>query len=383
MREIDGLVYTEEEVKLDRLEKHIFVWKVDLEGGVGESNMHLEALLAERLMRESALLMQTLRSYAVPEGSESTNGTDLVFRSEMGVAPKAYRSQPLMKEESVPLRKVKKKSHERRNGAAWAGGYVEEGNSVRRTKRNVFGDIMHQLFGVATDEQLQQQLRVDEEMRSKVADTLTRQVYYEKELTMAIGNITVEEDRMESRVSELEKKHNSDKDRGSRMAAHPTLMEDVDRLEDVLEAVVTGAVNTRHAAYLSAKAGLSRVASYEFLNLTSVDKKLIVRYLTRLFKEVVVEVVATSATAVQIRTPSREYYLHASHGPEMPLTEMEVQGTRDGCAVCALLVHTGNRRYLVVEGGELTCESDGSPGVTHNLTSGEILSIERSATCKN
>jgi hypothetical protein len=115
MREIDGLVYTEEEVKLDRLEKHIFVWKVDLEGGVGESNMHLEALLAERLMRESALLMQTLRSYAVPECSESTNGTDLVFRSEMGVAPKAYRPQPLMKEESVPLRKIKEKSHERKN----------------------------------------------------------------------------------------------------------------------------------------------------------------------------------------------------------------------------------------------------------------------------
>jgi hypothetical protein len=225
---------------------------------------------------------------------------------------------------------------------------------------------------------------VDEEMRNKVADTLTRQVYYEKELTMAISNITMEEDRMESRVSELERKHNADKDRGSRMAAHRfTLMEDVDRLEDVLEAVVTGAVNTRHAAYLSAKAGMSRVASYEFLNLTSVDKKLTVRYLTRLFKEVTVEVVAASATAVQIRTPSREYYLHASHGPEMPLTEMEVQGTRDECTVCALLVHTGNRRYLVVEGGELTCESDGCPGVTHNLTAGEILSIGRVTTCKN
>ena len=66
MREVDGLVYTEEEVRLDRLEKHIFVWKLDLEGGVGEDNLHLEALLAKRLMRESALLMQTLRSYAVP-----------------------------------------------------------------------------------------------------------------------------------------------------------------------------------------------------------------------------------------------------------------------------------------------------------------------------
>ncbi len=70
MREVDGLVYTEEEVKLDRLEKHIFVWKVDLERSMGESNLHLEALLAERLMRESTLLMQTLKSYAVPEGGD-------------------------------------------------------------------------------------------------------------------------------------------------------------------------------------------------------------------------------------------------------------------------------------------------------------------------
>ncbi len=62
--------------------------------------MHLEALLAEGLMRESALLMQTSRSYAVPDGSESANGTDLVFRSEMGVAPKVYKPQPLVKEVS-------------------------------------------------------------------------------------------------------------------------------------------------------------------------------------------------------------------------------------------------------------------------------------------
>jgi hypothetical protein len=384
MREVDGLVYTEEEVKLDRLEKHIFVWKVDLEGSVGESNMHLEALLAERLMRESALLMQTLKSYAVPDGSTRVSGAEPVFRSEIGVAPKLYKPQPLVREEFVPKKKDKEKGLERRNGAAWAGGYVEEENSVRRTKRNVFGDIMHQLFGVATDEQMQQQLRVDEEMRNKVADTLTRQVYYEKELTMAIGNITMEEDKMESRMIELERKHSSDQDRGVRMAAHRfTLMEDVDRLEDVLEAVETGSVNTRHAAYLSAKAGMSRVASYEFLNLTSVDKKLVVRYLTRLFSEVVVDVVATSATTVQIRTPTREYYLHVSHGPEMPLTEMEVQGTRDVCDGCALLVHTGNRRYLVVESGDLTCETDGYPGVIHNMSAGEILSIGRIATCKN
>jgi hypothetical protein len=83
----------------------------------------------------------------------------------MGVAPRLYKSQPLVREIPVHQKQTEKKKPEKENGAAWGGGYVEEENSVRRTKRNVFGDIMHQLFGVATDEQLQQQLRVDEEMR--------------------------------------------------------------------------------------------------------------------------------------------------------------------------------------------------------------------------
>jgi hypothetical protein len=385
MREVDGLVFTEEEVNLDRLEKHIFVWKLDMEGGRGGSSP-LESMLAERLMRESALLMRTLMSYVPPEDKEVTPKKAPMPRGGVGVAARPYRPQPLVKEKpEKEEKKLSGKVIERRNGAAWAGGVVDEGNSVKRVKRNVFGDIMHQLFGVATDEQMQQQLRVDEEMRSKVADTLSRQVYFEKELTMAVGNITEEEERMEGRLRGLEEKHDLDRERAVRMSAHRfTLMEDVDRLEDVLEAVVTGAVNTRHAAYLSSKAGLSRVASYEFLNLTMADKKVTVRYLTRLFTEVSVEVIATSASVVQVRTPSREYYLHISHGPEMPLTELEVQGTRDECASCALLVHTGSRRYLTVEGGNLTCNTPRYPsGEAHDLSAGEVLTIERGARCAN
>jgi hypothetical protein len=382
---VDGLVYTEEEVNLDRLEKHIFVWKLDLEGGGGRG-AQIENLLAERLMRESALLMRTLQSYAVPDGVEAAPKAETLSRGSLGVAARPYRPQPLVKEKVEPERRREEKGlGRRRNGGAWAGGVVDEGNAVTRVKRNVFGDIMHQLFGVATDEQLQQQLRVDGEMRSKVADTLSRQVYYEKELTQAIGNLTDDEERMEGKLRALEETHSLDKERGIRMNGHRfTLMEDVDRLEDVLEAVVTGAVNTRHAAYLSAKAGLSRVASYEFLNLTVSNKVVTVRYLTRLFKEVEVEVIATSASVVQVRSPSREYYLHASHGPEMTLTELEVQGTRDECASCALLVHTGSRRYLVVGGGNLTCATPQHPdGTVQSLSAGEVIAIERDASCRN
>jgi hypothetical protein len=62
-QEISGLVYTVEEVDLLSLEKHISVWKVDLEESRG-GNRKLEVLLAQRLMRESSLLMNTLRAYA-------------------------------------------------------------------------------------------------------------------------------------------------------------------------------------------------------------------------------------------------------------------------------------------------------------------------------
>jgi hypothetical protein len=267
----------------------------------------------------------------------------------------------------------------------WAGGEVlVEENKVKRVKRNIFGDVLHQLFGVATDEELQQQLRVDEELRDKVASTLTRQVYFEKEIVSAIGNLSADGERALERIDVLEEKYRVDQERELRMDAHRfTLMEDVDRLEDILEAVVTGVVNTRHAAFLSAQAGLSRVATFEFVNVTTAQTGVTVRYLTRLYQTVEVSEIVVSATYSQVRTPSRDYYLHVSHGSEMPFTEMEVQGTRGECSDCAVLVHTGSRRYLVVVPGSVTCAEGAGPPVTHTLERGAVLVLARGDVCKN
>jgi hypothetical protein len=70
---------------------------------------------------------------------------------------------------------------------------------------------MHQLFMVTSNKQLQQQLRMDEEVRGKVAETLTRQGYFEKELIQAIGNIIEEEDKLEDRLRGVKEKHNLDR----------------------------------------------------------------------------------------------------------------------------------------------------------------------------
>ncbi len=178
-----------------------------------------------------------------------------------------------------------------------------------------------------------------------MASTLTRQVYFEKEIVSAIGNLSAEGERALECIDVLEEKYKVDQERELRMDVHRfTLMEDVDRLEDILEAVVTGVVNTRHAAFLSAQAGLSRVATFEFVNVTTAQTGVVVRYVTRLYQTVEVSDIFVSAAYSQVRTPSRDYYLHVSHGSEMPFTEMEVQGTREVCDDCAVLVHTGSRR---------------------------------------
>jgi hypothetical protein len=300
-------VNTVEEVDLLRLEKHINVWRVDLEESCG-GNRKLEVLLAQRLMRESALLMRTLRAYAgskVPVTSDRVQSVP--HRSQ--VTPSLS-----VKEPKAALEREKSGDSRRTGRSFWAGSGLEiEENSVKRVKRNIFGEALHQLFGVATGEELQQQLQVDEELRDKVASTLTRQVYFEKEIVAAIGNLSAEGDKALERIDVLEERYRLDKERELRMDAHRfTLMEDVDRLEDILEAVVTGAVNTRHAAFLSTQAGLSRVTAFEFVNVTTTQTGVIVRYLTRLYQTVEVRDVFVTAVYSQVRTPNRDYFLHVS-----------------------------------------------------------------------
>jgi hypothetical protein len=73
--------------------------------------------------------------------------------------------------------------------------------------------------------------------------------------------MTAEEDKSLARVMALEEKHTLHRERSLKIDGHHLTL---DRLEDVLEAVVTGAVNIQHAAFLLSKIGLSRIASFEY-----------------------------------------------------------------------------------------------------------------------
>jgi hypothetical protein len=242
---------------------------------------------------------------------------------------------------------------------------------------------LHALTGVATEEELAKQRQLDEDIRDKVTATLTRQMSYEKTVADIIGNITNEEEVLGRHIHELAQKHADDVGRMTRLNVHhQIILEDIDKLEDVLAAVWTGEVAVRHAVFLSAKANLPTAAHFRTVGLYNDRSGPVVRYVTRIYRKV--DVLATNRTkkAVTLSTLGRTYYLHSGHNLLLPLNEVEVRGTRIPCPSCAILVHVDHQRYLTVTPGRLTC-TQGTLTSSFNLTAGQQIDIQPDDNCVN
>jgi hypothetical protein len=260
---------------------------------------------------------------------------------------------------------------------------VDNDNQLQRYKRNILGDVLHALTGVATDEELAKQRQLDEDIRNKVTSTLTRQMAYEKTITDIIGNITNEEEVLGSHLSELAKRHNEDIGKLTRLNVHhQIILEDIDKLEDVISAVWTGEATVRHAVFLSSKANLPTVAHFRTVGLYMDRNGPVIRFSTRLFKTVDVLAVNQSKTVTTLSTLGRTYYLHPGHNLLLPLTELEVRGTRIPCPSCAVLVHIDHQRYLTVSPGRLSC-THGTTVLPLNLSLGQQVDLHPEDNCVN
>jgi ribosomal 50S subunit-associated protein YjgA (DUF615 family) len=259
----------------------------------------------------------------------------------------------------------------------------EEGNTLRRFKRNIIGDVLHFVSGVPTDEMMAKQVKLDEEIRDKVTATLTRQMAYERSVTDVIGNITREEEVLGHHLEKLAKKHTQDVSKITRFATHrQVILDDIDKLEDILEALWTGVVNTRHAVYLSSRAGLKQVATFRTVGITAGRGGPTVRYVTRLYKATTIMAIDKRPTYNSVATLDRLYYLHPGHSLQVPISEMEVRGTRVHCPSCAIVVYVNDHLYQAVQPGHMSCQH-AAGGVVYNLTMGQSIYLMEGDTCSN
>jgi ribosomal 50S subunit-associated protein YjgA (DUF615 family) len=338
VQEIDGLLYVTEPVNTFRITRHVQLWSADLQGDVDK----LDVLMASKTISELSILMNSVSQL-------STTSPIANFDSAQGPYPDTSSS----------------------------------GNLVRRIKRNILGDALNYLSGVPTAEMMAKQVKLDEDIRDKVTATLTRQMSYERSVTDVIGNITREEEVLGRHLEALAKKHTMDVSRLTRFNTHRHIvLEDMDKLEDILEAAWTGTANTRHSVYLSSRAGLQQVATFRTVAISKGRDGPILKYVARLYRKTSLVEVTRTNLVLSISTPDRLYHLHPGHNLLSPISEQEVRGTRIPCVTCAILVHLHDLLYQTTQSGLITCQHlDGRR--LYNLTAGQTLQLSLTDSCSN
>jgi hypothetical protein len=336
VREIDGTLTITESLNTVRMVKHAQLWASDLRGA-----SNLDVLLAGAHIRELTLLTDTIsKMTGVPVTPNSTDNT--------------------------------------------SNNPFSQDNQHLRYKRNILGQLLKAITGVATTEDLQQSLKVEEEMKNKITSALSHQTSYEKVLSASIANISRETETLLAQNHNLAQTHHRDKKQEEKLLTHYKIfMDDVEKLEDIIHAVWTGTTNTRHATYLSSRAGLQQVANFRYLETVSTDSGPSFRFTTRLYRNAeVMSVTPVKGGAVMVETTDRLYHLHPSQDLTLPLTEQEVTGSRSPCADCALLVHIGNNVYKTYQSGAITCRLNNEESL-RNLTIGQQISIPSPTICLN
>ena len=198
---------------------------------------------------------------------------------------------------------------------------------LRRVKRNFLGDLLHTLTGVATDDQLQAQLRLDEEIREKVLSVLTHQNQYEEEMGKVISGLSKEEEGLTADVAAMRDTHQRDYRCQVRLSALMTVVDaDLQMLEDILSSVMNYVAPSRLSAYLAFKSGLPFASTFTYVDSTHLSSTVTVAYESLLYHEVPLMSSRPSinSSSLILQTSTTQYLIHPGHPDPQLLSAHEV-----------------------------------------------------------
>lgn len=221
----------------------------------------------------------------------------------------------------------------------------------KRVKRNIFGDLIHTLTGVPTEEQMLKETQMLGSLSKKVTAVLEHQVSLEKDVESYLSGLQKKELDMEKEMSELFRDTSSI----ARMMVYDAYFSaEKERLEDILEAQVKGEVPVRLAAFLGRKAGIKGVPKFSYVSARFRDDLLQVKFRACLFVEGMVEEVTHTNVSDIVSTQKRAYIVAPGANIEK-FSEYEVRWSRRECSDCASMVHVGSQMYSILEEGKVRC----------------------------
>ena len=343
VNEIDGLISVKHTIDLGRVRRHVTMWAKDL---------MLREVMGEKLVwlhlahhaNEVNVLANALLGHAGLD-SAAVGFVDAMKDATMGDA-----------------------------------------NGLRREKRNILGDIIHAVTGLATDARVDEQAKLDEEVRGKVEQVLAHQLAYEEKMTEALAELQAEEDVVQRRLSEMQRVSERGMRAISRLFAYQAMiMEDEETLEDALDAMRNGHASVRLDAYLGQKCGLAGLPGFEYRGVELFNGNVVMTYLGRVYQRASFLALGRGNETWRGRTGDREYlFLARVQSVPRYLTEQEVRwrGAQDG-GQDAVLGHLGAGQYYVVSGGVLSCTLSKGGAETLTLEKGSRIDAQGYAGCKN
>ena len=238
---------------------------------------------------------------------------------------------------------------------------------LTRSKRNIFGDILHSLTGVATEEQMIQEAKMSEQLRKKMAAVLKHEIEYEKETNSALSGLMEEEKDLAGRVADLERRQLQFVSLVTRFLTFVTVLDsDIHLLEDVLSSHLHGQAPIRQSARLAKKSGLKGVPSLYYYGSSASESQITSSYRTFLFQPSHSLSLTSRNGSYFLRSERRTYLLPSMFKPDSPLTEKETRWAGGECSNCSILYHLHGSLYQVERGGSLSCQYQSS-NVTVNL----------------
>jgi len=222
-------------------------------------------------------------------------------------------------------------------------------------------------------------LRIDGEIRDKIASTLTKQVAFEKTVTDLYMNLTQEEDEINKRMDSLSRQFQQERQLRSKLAALlQVATSDIEDVEDCLQCIWYGEVTPRHAARLASMAALDHTPHFWLDIYVSVPHGLQLMYTSTIYSNANVTVRPEQEYNI-VQDGINEFLLHLGHPTTAPITEKDVVFlSSHECQQCALFVHLENDLYRCVKAGQLTCDDKSA-----NYTTDERLQTANRRVCWN
>ena len=208
-----------------------------------------------------------------------------------------------------------------------AGMELNKVKGLSRRKRNIFGDIVHAITGVPTEEQMSKETALTEALRQKVLTMVQHELKFEKDTAAMLQAVDRNEAVLSERLQDVDFRLSGVSRLITRHLTYVSVVENEKReIEGILQALVSGKASMELSVELAKGAGLSGIPHFVYEESTMRNMMLETIFSCTLFSPYDVVQEENKETGTKVVTTDKRRYLLSMRG-EVPsvLSEWEVR----------------------------------------------------------